>query len=244
MSRKLILTPYEHGSLAAFHHMYNLGHHQSYNLVPYSDEKDFIDIPHILFSALTMSGVDEINSIGPLQYSKTTLLSKIVKQTAIKQWTDAYEKTEPIFNGFKNDLKDKKVNDELDVIRYKLIHLLFALKTNSGILSFGYSTEIKHNELLPLELTVPLNILYTSIQTKVANLPVINLEVEKKDIRNLMDILLSKEFKNYKLAQSEIEQNKQLTNKTIRAIETTGKELYKKTFRICTSAKTLLKQFQ
>lgn len=229
MSRKLILTPYEHGGLAAFHHMFNLGYHQTYNLKPFSDEKDFIDIPHILFSALTMSGVDQIYSIGQLQYSNTSLLAKKVKQSSVKQWSEAYENTEPIFNAYKSGLKNEKYIDELNDIRYKLIHLIFALKTNSSILSVGgYSTTIKYDGQLPVELTIPLKIFYNSIQTKVVNLPVINFEVEKKDIQKLTDILLSKEFNNYKSAQSEIEQNLSLTSKTIKAIETTGKELYKK----------------
>jgi len=220
MSRTLILTPYEHGYLAALDHYYNEG--------PFADSENQIDIPHVLLSALTMSGVDTISSMGKFQNSNTTLIKKITSKASSKKWSEIYRKSDTIIDAYKTNIKDDKVKDELDAIKHKISQLLFSLKTNSGIITFGNFTEIKNKESLPLDLIIPFDILMQSIQTKSANLPVLKYETDKKDIKRFLTILESKEYGNYKEAQSEIEQNQNLTSKTIRAIEVAGKDLYKK----------------
>ncbi|MGJ8550332.1 hypothetical protein [Winogradskyella wichelsiae] len=78
MSRKLILTPYEHGFLAALHHIINesqLGE----NEIP-------IDTHHLLLSALTMSGVDNIQSSSIPSTTKTKLITKIDSKTFSEEW--------------------------------------------------------------------------------------------------------------------------------------------------------------
>jgi len=220
MSRTLILTPFEHGFLAALDNMYNKG--------PFADKENSIDIPHVLLSALTMSGVDTISSMGEFQNSNTTLIKKITSKASVKKWSEIYQKSNSIIETYKTNVKDEKVKEELDGIKHKISQLLFALKTNSGIITFSNFTEINNKENLPLDLVIPFNILMQSIQTKSANLPVLKYETDKKDIKRFLTILESKEYNNYKDAQSEIELNQNLTSKTIRAIEVAGKDLYKK----------------
>ncbi len=220
MSRTLILTPYEHGFLAAMHYTFNKG--------PFVDESNQIDIPHLLLSALTMSGVDSITSFGKLTNTNTTLIRKLTTKASAKKWSEIYQKSQEIIEPYKNQANFDEVKADLDDIKHRISQLLFSLKTNSGIISFSNFTELKNKESLPIELSMPLNILMNSVQTKSANLPILKYETEKKDVKRFMSILESIEFKNYKDAQSEIEQNQNLTNKTIRAIEIAGKDLYKK----------------
>lgn len=220
MSRSLILTPYEHGFLAALNEVYNNG--------PLSDKNNPIDIPHLLLSALTMAGVDTIYSMGSVQNSETKLVKKIATKTSVKKWGEVYDKTKVAFDTLKNDVSNNEINDELDNLKHKVSQLLFALKTNSGILTFNNFSEIKHRDKLPLELVIPLKMLVESIQTKGALLPVVRFETEKTDVRRFIEILESKEFYSYKEAQSEIELNKSLSDKTIKLIEKAGKDLYHK----------------
>lgn len=220
MSRHLILTPFEHGYLAALDHQFNKG--------AGSDEENRIDIPHVLLSALTMAGVDRISSMGNFQNSETTLVKKIVSPASTKKWFEVYQKAETIIAPYKAGVKDEKLKDELDALKHKISQLLFSLKTNSGIVTFSNYTEIKSQEYLPLELLMPMKVLVQNVQTKSANLPVLKYETDKKDVKRFLHILESKEFKSYKEAQSEIEQAENLTSKTIKSIEKAGKDLYKK----------------
>jgi hypothetical protein len=220
MSRTLIFTPFEHGYIAALEHIFNKG--------PLVDKENVIDIPHVLLSALTMSGVDNISSMGKFENSNTTLVKSITSKSSAKKWNEVYTKTKNIIDAYKSDAKSGKVKKELDEVQHKISQLLFSLKTNSGIITFSNFTELKNKDILPIDIAVPLEILMSSIQTKSANLPVLKYETDKKDIRRFITILESKEFKYYKEAQSEIEQNQNLTSKTIKAIEIAGKDLYKK----------------
>ena len=220
MSRSLILTPYEHGYLAALNDVYNNG--------PLSEKDKPIDIPHLLLSALTMAGVDTIYSMGNIQNSETKLVKKIATKASVKKWSEVYIKTKVAFDTLKNDATNNEINDALDNLKHKISQLLFSLKTNSGILTFNNFSEIKYQNKLPLELVVPLKMLFESIQTKGALLPVVRFETEKTDVRRFIEILESKEFYSYKTAQSEIEQNITLSNKTIKLIEKAGKDLYHK----------------
>lgn len=220
MSRELILTPYEHGYLAALDHLFNKG--------PLSNTNSEIDIPHILLSSLTMCGVDNISSMGTFPDSKTNLIRKITSKTSSKKWAEIFAKSKSTFEVFTAKENNKKVISSIDALQHRTSQLLFSLKTNSGIISFTDFSEIKEKEMLPLELVLPLDILFKSIQTKSANLPIIKYETDKKDVRRFLRILESKEFQNYKEAQAEIEQNVNLTNKTIKAIELAGKDIYKK----------------
>ena len=170
MSRTLILTPYEHGYLAALDHHFNKG--------PFSVKNNEIDIPHVLLSALTMSGVDSILSMGNLTISKTTLVKKITSAASVKKWSKVYKKSENIIDVYKTNIKEKNTLEDLDELKHKLSQLLFSLKTNSGIISFSSFTEIKNKERLPLDLAVPLEILMNSVQIKSANLPIIKFETD------------------------------------------------------------------
>jgi hypothetical protein len=220
MSRSLILTPFEHGYLAALNEVYNNG--------PLSEKASPIDIPHLLLSALTMAGVDTVYSMGSLQNSETKLVKKIATKTSVKKWNEVYDKTNDAFDLLKTKVVNKETNAGLDDLKHKVSQLLFSLKTNSGILTFSNFLEIKHQDKLPLELVIPLKMLMESIQTKGALLPIVKYETDKTDVRRFIDILQSKEFYSYKEAQSEIELNKSLTNKTIKLIEKAGKDLYNK----------------
>ena len=126
----------------------------------------------------------------------------------------------------KEKISEKDTNEGLDHFKHRVSQLLYSLKSNSSVLTFSNFFEIKFSEKLPLELIVPFNILSGSIQVKAASLPVIKYEAEKTDIRKFIEIIYSREFTNYKEAQTEIELNKNLTNKTVKLIERAGKELY------------------
>lgn len=220
MNRNLILTPYEHGYLAALNEVYNNG--------PLSDDRNPIDIPHLLLSALTMSGVDKIYSMGSLHNSDTKLVKKIASKISVKKWNEVYGKTRIAFDTLKKDGTNKEINEELNNLKHKVSQLLFALKTNSGILTFNSFSEINHQDKLPLELVIPLKMLAESIQIKSALLPVVRYETEKTDVRRFIEILESKEYYSYKEAQSEIEINLKLSGRTIKSIEKAGKDLYHK----------------
>lgn len=220
MCRSLILTPYEHGFLAAMHYTYNKG--------PFIDEDNQIDIPHVLLSALIMSGVDSITSFGKLTNTKTTLIRKLTTKASTKKWSEIYLKSQKLIEPYKSQTSSEVIKSDLEDIKHRISQLLYSIKTNSGIISFSNFTELKNKESLPIELGMPLNILMSSVQTKSANLPILKHETEKKDIKRFMSILESIEFKNYKEAQSEIELNQNLSNKTIRAIEIASRDLYKK----------------
>ncbi|PKP19507.1 MAG: hypothetical protein CVU04_05820 [Bacteroidetes bacterium HGW-Bacteroidetes-20] len=175
-----------------------------------------------------MAGVDTIYSMGNIQNSETKLVKKIATKASVKKWSEVYIKTKVAFDTLKNDATNNEINDALDNLKHKISQLLFSLKTNSGILTFNNFSEIKYQNKLPLELVVPLKMLFESIQTKGALLPVVRFETEKTDVRRFIEILESKEFYSYKTAQSEIEQNITLSNKTIKLIEKAGKDLYHK----------------
>jgi hypothetical protein len=220
MSRSLILTPYEHGFMAAMNEVCNN--------VMLPEKFTTIDVPHLLLSALTMAGVDTVYSMGNLSNSETKLVKKIATKTSEKKWGQVNDMTYNAFESLKVDIKNKEVISELDKLKHKVSQLLFSMKTNSGILTFDNFVEIKHENKLPFELVIPLKMLLQSIQTKSALLPVLKYEVDKIDVRRFIEILESREFYSYKEAQSEIELSTSLGDKTIKLIEKAGKDLYKK----------------
>ncbi len=220
MSRSLILTPYEHGVLAALNEVINN------TMLPKNGDK--IDIPHLLLSVLTMAGVDSIESIGSIQNSDTKLVKNILTQKSVSKWAEIYKKTQKSFELFKRDEASAEINRALEDIKHKVNQLLFSLNTNSGILSFIEFQKDNYEQLLPLEVVLPLRILNESIQSKKINLPIAVYEVEKIDVKRFVSVLESKEFYFYKEAQAEIEQSNTLSDKTIGLIENAGKELYRK----------------
>ncbi|WP_459209091.1 hypothetical protein [Aquimarina rhabdastrellae] len=233
MSRKLILTPYEHGFLAALHHVINeseLGK----NDIP-------VDIPHLLLSALTMAGVDNIQSSSIPSNTETKLITKIDSQTFSEEWSECSSKIRTITEKYISEKSSEETKEAVRNVSHRISQLFYAMQTNSGILTFSPLNRIDNKEVLPLELIYPIDILYSSVQTRNANLPIVKLDLEKKEFKRLIDILESKEFSYYKEAQSEIELNKNLTIKTVKLIEKAGKDLYTKNSKILNLRENLIK---
>ncbi|KAA9352788.1 hypothetical protein [Larkinella humicola] len=233
MSRKLVLTPFENGYLAALHEVFNES--------PMAVKNQPIDISHFLLSALTMAGVDSIQSFGELSYSKTKLIKKNVSKLSRNEWSRCSEKVQDTFDKYRIPNISKEMDEEISSMSHRVSQLFYAMKSNSGILSFFEIGNIKNKHLLPPELALPLEILFLSIQIKTTNLPVLRYDIEKKDINKLIEVLNSKEFEVYSEAQSELETNSSITNKTINAIEKAGKDLYKKNIRILDIKESVIK---
>ena len=233
MARKLILTPFEHGYLDAMHFVFNETSLAANNAP--------LDVPHLLLSAITMAGVDSIQSMIKLQHSQTKLVKRVVSQSTRKEWIRCNEIVQSTFDKYVVAGIDKSVKDEIMQITNIVSRLLYAMKTNSGILLLSDIGEFKNKHLVPPELLVPTEILFSSIQTKNANLPIVKYDIEKKDIRKLLEVLDSKEFQFYRDAQSEIEASSSLTTKTISSIEKAGKELYRKNSRLLDIKDSLVK---
>lgn len=233
MSRKLILTPYEHGFLAALHHIINessLGK----NDIP-------IDTHHLLLSALTMAGVDNIQSSSIPSTTKTKLITKIDSKTFSEEWSKCNSKIGVITEKYITNKSSKETKEAIGNVSHRISQLFYAMQTNSGILTFSPLNQIENKEHLPIELIYPVDILYSSVQTQNANLPIVKFDLEKKEFKRLIDVLESKEFNNYKEAQTEIELNRNLTIKTVKLIEKAGKELYTKNSRILNLRENLIK---
>lgn len=233
MERKLIITPFEHGGLWVLHKVLNEG--------SLSEESNPIDIPHLLLAAVTMAGVDSIHSIGHLQNTNTTLVKKIVKESTIKEWVTCNKQIDDILKLYASTEGQKEIPQVFRSTQYFISHLFFAMKTNSVILYLGDLNELKNQSFFPPEFNMPFKILLSAIQTKNAELPVVKYEIDKKDIRKLLEVLGSKEFNLYKEAQSEIESSKNLTTRTINLIEKAGKDLYRKNSKILNLNESIIK---
>lgn len=219
MVRKLILTPFDHGGLSAIDSLFNES--------PLADNHNPLDIGHLVLSVVTMSGVDSIHSFEKLSNSQTTLVEKVLPKTSLQEWLKCWNHVHDVFDNYYSPNLDKEIRWEIEKVSNKVSQLFYAMKTNSGILVL-FDLKKLDNNLLPPELLFPTEILFSSIQTKIANLPVVRHDIQKRDIKRLLEVLAGKEFKTYQEAQSEVELNQNLTTKTINRIEKAGKELYNK----------------
>jgi hypothetical protein len=233
MERKLIITPFEQGAFWVFHKIINEG--------SLSEENNPIDIPHILLAAITMAGVDSIYSIGHLQNTNTKLVKKIVNESSINKWVICNKQIDETLKMYSSTNRQKENSQGFRSINYFISHLYFAMKTNSVVLYLGNLNELKDQNILPPEFDVPFKILLSSIQTKSANLPVVKYDIDKKDIKKLIEVISSKEFNLYKEAQSEIEASNNLTERTINLIEKAGKDLYRKNSHILNLNESIVK---
>ena len=233
MERKLIITPTEH--------VWLYGYQEGLSQSP-SYRKDFpIDVPHFFFSAITMAGVDCIQSMLPFEETRTTLIKKIVKKYLITEWANCLMQVEENFKMYSLPKMSKKIERELFSLKHTTLQLLFAMKSNSSVLLISDFLTIKDKFQIPPELTMPFELLFSSIQSKNAQLPIVKYDLPKKDVRKLLEIISSKEFETYKEAQAEIEKNKKLTAKTINSIETAGKDLYRINKKFLTLKESVVK---
>jgi len=233
MERKLILTPFEHGGLWMLHKTLNEGF--------FSEKRNPIDIPHLLLAAVTMAGVDSIYSIGRLEHTNTPLLKRLVKESTINEWVKSNQQIDDTLKYYVSAEKQNENAQDFRSIRYFISHLLFAMKSNSVLLYLGDLDELKNQSILPPEFNIPFKILLSSIQTKSASLPVVKYEIDKKDIRKLIEVIGGREYNFYKEAQSEIETNKKFTERTINLIEKAGKDLYRKNSQILNLNESIIK---
>lgn len=215
MSRKIIITPYELGGLAAFNHVLNMPELKG--------DLPKIDVPHVFFSAITISGVNQIISFDFPKESNTKLITGLISESDKDKWQKATDKVNELMM-FYHPNTDR---EEYSSVSYRLSNLLFAMETKSSILQmFGNSLFGNLNKLNP-EVAIPISTIEKSIQHANAQLPVIKSDINKVDIERLFEVLESKEFGIYKEAQDEISLRDNLTSKTIARIEKAGKDLYR-----------------
>jgi hypothetical protein len=233
MERKLIISPAEQ--------VWLYGYQAGLNQSPYYQKELPVDVPHFFFSAITMAGADSIQSMLPLEETSTTLIKKIVKKPLIKEWANCLVNVEENFKMYPLPQMSKKLETEFFLLKHTVLQLLFAMKSNSSVLLLSDLQSIKNTSKIPPELTMPFELLFSSIQSKNAQLPIVKYDLPKKDVRKLLEILGSKEFETYKEAQSEIEKNKNLTSKTINSIEAAGKDLYRVNKKYLTLKESVVK---
>ncbi len=190
-----------------------------------------IDIVHILLSSVTMAGVDTIQSMSEIKETKSTLIKKIVSNSQQKKWTESALKINGIFKNYRHKNDPKETEEAIDHLQQSILQLLFAMESNSSVLVLSGTNPIEKKHLLPDEIRIPSEILFSSIQTKSINLPVVKNEIERKDVKRIIEVLSSKEYITYRDAQSEIENNSNFTNKTVKLIETAGRDLYRKNLK-------------
>lgn len=220
MKRKLTLTPFDHGVLFTANYLVSE--------VAELDKNENVDLPHILLSTLIMSGVDSITTFGKIDNTETKLITKGISKKELKRWCDIQGRVNTIISNYNPKTNAEKKFSGIDEFEHKLGQLLFALETNSGILSYSDFAQNDNLHEVPKELAIPYKILNDSILAKEILLPVPHYEVEKKDIRYLLDVIEGKEFANYRQAQSEIEKSHRFDQKVIKSIESAGKDLFKK----------------
>lgn len=229
MARTLILTPYDHGYLAALKDAI-------------STTRDLkgrqVDVAHITLSAVTMAGVDFISSIGTVD-SETKLIKELVSKKSMENWLECYVMSEKVFNPYLQDKTlSKLTKSEISSLLHLTLKILYGLKMNSGLLSFS---EFSRFKALPIDLQYPVQMFFSELQTKKAILPVVIYDFEKKDIRRFWDVMNSNQYSNYKEAQAQIEYNDNLSVKTIRSIERAGKDLYQANKQILDLRENVLK---
>lgn len=215
MSRKIIITPYELGGLAAYNHVLNMPQLKG--------DLTQIDVPHIFFSAVTISGVSQILSFDFPKESNTKLIKGLVSESEKEKWEKANKKVNELMEFYHPNI-DK---EEYSSASYRLSNLLFAMDTKSSIIQiFGNSLFGELDKLNP-EVSIPISAIQKSIQSASAKLPVVRYDINKIEIDRLIEVLESKEFGFYQEAQNEISLMHNLTDKAIDRIEKTGKDFYR-----------------
>lgn len=231
MERKLILTPTDQAYLYGYQEAEN--QNTQAKSVP-------VDITHFFLSAITMSGVDRIYSMLPFEETSTTLIKKIVKKPLIRDWAKYLVQVDETFQKYLPAKVSRKVEKDLFYYKYLTIQLLFAMKSNSCILLISDFNTLKSSSAIPPEIKLLFDVLFSSIQIKEAQLPVVKYDFQKRDVRKLVEILSSKEYNIYKEAQSEIEKNRSLTGRIVKSIEIAGKDLYRKNSKYLTINESLI----
>ncbi|MFA6060392.1 MAG: hypothetical protein WC756_19485 [Taibaiella sp.] len=158
MSRKLILTPYEHGFIAGANYALNEG--------PLAIKDDPLDLTHIILSVVTMAGVDSIHSIGNMNDTNTKLVKKILSEKSTVKWAICHDKISTIFNSYKNEASTKDEKDSLNSFSHFVTSLFYGMETNSGILLLSDPSKELKKDLLPLEIRLPSEVLINSIQER------------------------------------------------------------------------------
>ncbi len=215
MSRKIIITPYELGGLAAFNDVLNMPQLKG--------DLPQIDFPHILFSAVTISGVNQILSFDFPKESNTKLIKRLVSESEKEKWQKANEKVNELMEFYHPGI-DK---EEYSSASYRLSNLLFAMETKSSILQMFRSNLFGDLDKLNPEVAIPISAIEKSIQHANAQLPVIKYDINKIEVERLFEVLESKEFSFYQEAQEEISLMGNLNHKAIDRIEKTGKDFYR-----------------
>ncbi|WP_205503112.1 hypothetical protein [Rufibacter psychrotolerans] len=214
MSRKIIITPYELGGLDAFNKVLNFPELKG--------DLPQIDVPHIFFSAITISGVDKILSFDFPKDSNTKLIKGLVTVSDKEKWHSAIEKVNELMAYYHPNIDKKNYSRAA----YRLSNLLFAMETKSSILQIFKDELFGNLDNLNPEIAVPINAIEKSVQIVNSKLPVLKYDINKIDIERLFKVLESKEFGFYKEAHNEISLNNNLTTNTIKRIEKAGKDLY------------------
>lgn len=219
MNRNLILTPYQAGFITGF----GDGVNQTLAI----QKREPIDLSYLLLSATTMAGVDNIFSIKKVESS---FIKKEVSEKQAEKWAKSVRKVDNAVSKYNNGSLSEEDDEELRHMGSILGDLAYAMETNTGMLIFSELN--KYSYKLPIELRVLTEILFKSIQKTEASLPIVQMNVEKKDIQRLLDIMASKEFTFYKEAQSEINSNDTVSDKMVKNIEKTAQQLYRKNSKI------------
>jgi len=220
MSRKIIITPYELGGLAAFNKVLNLPELKG--------DLPQIDVPHIFFSAITISGVDKILSFDFPEDSNTKLIKGLVTESDKEKWQNSNDKVNELMKIYHPNA-DKRIYSGA---AYRLSNLLFAMETKSSIIQMFEGELFGNLDNLNPEVAIPINAIEKSVQFADSKLPVLKYDINKIDIERLFKVLESKEFGFYKEAHNEISLNDKLTTSTIKGIEKAGKDLYKSNLSI------------
>jgi hypothetical protein len=200
-----------------------------------------VDVPHYFFSALTMAGVDCIQSMIPFEETRSKLINKITKNQLLKEWCDCLLQVNKSFEMYALPNRSKETKRVMFELQNTTLQLLFALKSNSSVLLLSNLLSIKSKSQFSPELILPFELLFSAIESKDAQLPIVKFDLPKRDIVRLLDIISSKEFETYKEAQSEVERNKKLTSKTINSIEKAGKDLYRTNRKYLALTETVVK---
>src|ERR1700733_6349181 len=123
MSRKLVITPFNHGSIESANNIVN-------NIILGDHEKQF-DITHIVLSAIAMAGVDSIYSMIEIKSSDTKLIKDVISTDSIEKWDTCVRKVNDVFTIYKQPNLNEAEYNQINYFSYLIIDLLFAVETNS-----------------------------------------------------------------------------------------------------------------
>lgn len=233
MARSLIITPFDYVYLA--------GYQEGSDTRSREDHTPRVDTTYFFLSAIAMSGVDYIYSMTSLFNTYSKLVRSKVKDDLIHDWFKCFQQVNGSFNNFRSPKMSKRQQHSLFFYEVTTMQLLFALKNNSSVLIIKSLDSLVDEQSVSPELKLPYDFLRKSTQFNYAQLPIVRYDMQKKDIRKLLDVIASKEFESYKEAHSEIERTNKLTSKVIRPIEAAAKDLLKKNTDLLCSRESVLK---